>query len=152
MFSSLHTRQDERRVIRLDDSFFEKPDPLPGKWQIACDSVRGSSHEKSGLPNQDAFDWCLISQDGPTLAAAVSDGHGNPRCFRSDIGSRYAVKAALTVLQEAAGNLTGLGDPSLIKQEAETRLAEQIANGYRVTKLSASNDSEKQSETDSTLR
>ena len=67
-------------------------------WTAIGCSVRGAAHVKDGLPNQDAVAWWPGEGRGPPLAIAVSDGHGSPKCFRSDVGARLAVQAALDVL------------------------------------------------------
>jgi serine/threonine protein phosphatase PrpC len=57
---------------------------------------------RSGLPNQDARHCIVIPGEGATPAiaiAAVSDGHGGARHFRSQIGSSLAVSTAVDVLQ-----------------------------------------------------
>ena len=71
-------------------------------WKVAHACVRGSSHVRSGLPNQDAAQCIVIPGEGATPAiaiAAVSDGHGGARHFRSQIGSSLAVSTAVDVLQ-----------------------------------------------------
>jgi len=70
-------------------------------WKMAHASVRGSAHVRSGLPNQDAVQCSAIGGEGssPEVAvAAVSDGHGGARHFRSQIGSSLAVSTAAGVL------------------------------------------------------
>jgi hypothetical protein len=64
-------------------------------WAAVQASVRGASHARRDLPNQDATG---ASPPGTTVVAAVADGHGDPRCCRADRGSRLAVRAALDVL------------------------------------------------------
>ena len=61
-------------------------------WRAIGRSVRGASHVRSSLPNQDAIAWFPESGEGPPLIVAVSDGHGSPRNFRSDVGSKIAVE------------------------------------------------------------
>ncbi len=71
-------------------------------WKVAHACVRGSAHVRSGLPNQDAAQCIATPGDGsmPAIAiAAVSDGHGGVRHFRSQIGSSLAVSTAVDVLQ-----------------------------------------------------
>src|ERR1700676_2044313 len=71
-------------------------------WKVAHACVRGSAHLRSGLPNQDAAQCIVIPGEGETPAtafAAVSDGHGGARHFRSQIGSSLAVSTAVDVLQ-----------------------------------------------------
>lgn len=61
-------------------------------------SVRGASHLRSGLPNQDAIGWVEDADSAGGVLLAVADGHGSAKCFRSDYGSRFAVEAAKSVL------------------------------------------------------
>lgn len=71
-------------------------------WKVAHACVRGSAHLRSGLPNQDAAQCLAIpGEEGrPGMAvAAVSDGHGGGRHFRSQIGSSLAVSTAVDVVQ-----------------------------------------------------
>ncbi len=72
-------------------------------WKVVHACVRGSAHMRSGLPNQDAAQCTVISGEGsaPALAvAAVSDGHGGARHFRSQIGSSLAVSTAADGVQQ----------------------------------------------------
>jgi hypothetical protein len=71
-------------------------------WNVAHACVRGSAHVRSGLPNQDAVQCIATPGEGgrPSIAiAAVSDGHGGARHFRSQIGSTLAVSTAVDVLK-----------------------------------------------------
>jgi serine/threonine protein phosphatase PrpC len=69
-------------------------------WKVAHGCVRGSSHQRSGLPNQDAVQ-CTVTPatQGTVAVAVVSDGHGSPRHFRSQIGSSLAVSTVAATLQ-----------------------------------------------------
>jgi serine/threonine protein phosphatase PrpC len=69
-------------------------------WKVAHACVRGSSHQRSGLPNQDAVQ-CTVTPaaQGTVAVAVVSDGHGSPRHFRSQIGSSLAVSTVAATLQ-----------------------------------------------------
>jgi Protein phosphatase 2C len=73
------------------------------EWLCTGKSVMGASHKRSQLPNQDAIAWYPnhpeLAQGSPIILA-ISDGHGSPRNFRSDIGSQKAVEAALKVIHE----------------------------------------------------
>lgn len=53
-------------------------------------SVRGAVHERDGVPNQDAVAWAGPSGDDGLVVAAVSDGHGSHKAFRSRTGARLA--------------------------------------------------------------
>ena len=74
------------------------PDKDPAGWSLIADTVRGATHGRTGLPNQDAFR--LMPQRGSAASAivAVSDGHGSVECFRSDVGARLAVDVAVEAL------------------------------------------------------
>lgn len=69
-------------------------------WKVAHACVRGSSHQRSGLPNQDAVQ-CAVAPvgQGTVAVAVVSDGHGSPRHFRSQVGSSLAVSTVAATLQ-----------------------------------------------------
>jgi len=72
-------------------------------WRFAGRSVRGASHRRRKLPNQDAIAWCAIADPATAdggVAAAVADGHGSSACFRSDAGAEIAVRSALAVLED----------------------------------------------------
>lgn len=63
--------------------------------------VQGALHKKEGLECQDFAGSCGISQK-EGFVFAISDGHGDPACLRSAIGSQFAVEVALGCLSEFA--------------------------------------------------
>lgn len=65
-------------------------------WRAFGRSVRGASHRRREMPNQDALGW--QPTPGGNLAIAVADGHGSQACFRSGTGAELAVKIALELL------------------------------------------------------
>ena len=69
-------------------------------WCVLGASARGASHIRNDLPNQDAIGFEPESGTGPPIRLAVADGHGSPKSFRSDIGAKFAVASALSVLQD----------------------------------------------------
>lgn len=90
--------------------------PPSANWQAAAACVRGAAHVREGLPNQDA---CSIWPEGlgpaATALAAVSDGHGGARHFRSAQGAGLAVTVAREQLRalsdtEAAHRRATLND------------------------------------------
>lgn len=102
------------------------------RWRAIGRSVRGASHVRAGLPNQDAIQWFPESGDGPPLIITVSDGHGSPRNFRSDVGARIAVKEATRLIRELL--LEGQPDPdklSAIKRTAQERLPGELTRRWR---------------------
>jgi len=92
-----------------------------GRWRMIGRSIRGASHVRSGLPNQDSIGWIETAQ-GAALLAAVADGHGSPKCFRSDAGSRFAVEAA----KETVSDFLQRGDPA-----GAEGLPEQLVRAWR---------------------
>jgi hypothetical protein len=102
--------------------------PATWEWRAIGASVRGASHVRAGLPNQDAIYLSSLTTSaapdalaaastpgppnpaGPAAAAgspgtplllAVADGHGSAKCLRSDTGARLAVETAARVIREA---------------------------------------------------
>jgi len=70
------------------------------KWRVIGESVRGASHIRKYLPNQDAIKWYSDSESGLPLILAVSDGHGSKKSFRSDRGAKFAVDIAVSTIKE----------------------------------------------------
>lgn len=94
-------------------------------WRAIGKSVQGASHRKTNLPNQDAIEWLPDKGEGPPLVVAISDGHGSPKCFRSDEGSRLAVTTAISLIGEFLESINGLKDtPGEPNESAILRLAE----------------------------
>jgi hypothetical protein len=101
------------------------------RWRVVGASVRGASHERSGLPNQDAIHWLPESGAGPWLILALADGHGSVRCFRSDVGSRLAVETAAGVLREFLENLPDPLHLSVVKRWSEENLPQELVHRWR---------------------
>ena len=72
----------------------------PAEWRVMGETVPGASHLRAGIPNQDAILQVRESGRGLPVVVSVSDGHGSDKCFRSDRGSRYAVKEATRLVAE----------------------------------------------------
>lgn len=69
-------------------------------WRAIGASVRGATHIRRNLPNQDALRWTPESGTAAEMTAAIADGHGSRVCFRSDTGSALAVRVATELLAE----------------------------------------------------
>ena len=95
------------------------------QYQVICQSVRGASHIRRGTPKEDA---AAVVRLNDRIIGAVSDGHGDPRCMRSDIGSQLAVDIAMELLRE--------WDPGNVFDDAEafdarvTALAQGIVDRW----------------------
>jgi hypothetical protein len=85
------------------------PEPSIGgrtsRWQAVTATERGAAHRAAGLPNQDAVE---VRPLGGGLVAAVADGHGHARHFRSARGARMAVSIACQAAVDLAGRPGGL--------------------------------------------
>ena len=102
----------------------------PPAWQVVGAAVKGVSHQRLGLPCQDAQGFRLLP-DG-TLLVALADGAGSARF--SDQGAQRAVEAGLDALAEGLQAGPPVETPaweSLLRQafltarEAVLRLAEE---------------------------
>jgi len=67
-------------------------------WQVAAASVCGVSHQRQGMPCQDAHAWEILPSG--TIGIAVADGAGS--AVHSDRGSSIAVQTAIAVLRDRA--------------------------------------------------
>lgn len=91
-------------------------------------SVRGASHEENGTPCQDS---ARVYVSDKLAVAAVSDGHGSEKHFRSDAGSEMAARIAIRSVMdfcERNGSLSEIfsRDP----KESARRIAGNIICGW----------------------
>ena len=105
------------------------PEP---EWRVIGQSVRGASHVRGGLPNQDAILWWPPSQHGPPSILVVSDGHGSEKSFRSQIGSRLAVETTVSLMRELLAGQPTPWNLSIVKRTAEDRLPQEMVRGWQV--------------------
>jgi hypothetical protein len=101
------------------------------KWRVASASARGSSHLRTGQPNQDACEQ-ITTAEGPVKAMlAVSDGHGSARHFRSQIGSQLAAHVAITVVPDFVASQMEANPAAPLRNEALSLLARTLVDGWR---------------------
>ena len=100
-------------------------------WEVIGKSVRGASHCRSGMTNQDDINYYPGQGASDTVMIAVSDGHGSPRCFRSDRGADFAVKAAVGSLRDFICDQDPCQSLSDIRQTAKDRLPREITMRWR---------------------
>jgi serine/threonine protein phosphatase PrpC len=74
-------------------------EPMPEYRSFACFTI-GANHVKNGLPCQDHAGSYDRYDEEKLSIAAVADGHGSSRYFRSDIGSKFAVEHAIRNIKE----------------------------------------------------
>lgn len=69
-------------------------------WKVVAASVRGTAHERTGRPLEDAFDYRLTN--GGVLIVAVADGAGSAKnaASGSNLASRAAVEISDQVVNE----------------------------------------------------
>jgi Protein phosphatase 2C len=101
----------------------------PGSWLALTATHRGAAHQMNGLPNQDAVAVRQIQQDG--LVAAVADGHGHHRHFRSARGSELAVAIACQAAEELVGRLDDFEAASQIESDVLSTLVPAITGPWR---------------------
>jgi len=102
-------------------------------WKVAHACVRGSSHVRSGLPNQDAAQCSVTPSDSGsrgTAVVAVSDGHGGARHFRSQIGSSLAVSTAITLVQQFLPNFAGEDGAAKLSAEDVQGLQQSLVDAW----------------------
>ncbi len=83
-------------------------------------SVRGASHIRANMPNQDAVGH---ERHGDWTYLAVADGHGSKPHYRSDRGAVFAVETALALLRRVSGDLVGPGSGEVLATLADDLVA-----------------------------
>ena len=86
------------------------------QYELFCSSVRGYSHIRKDTPCEDF--GVKKSIDGIKIFA-VADGHGDPNCLRSSIGSEYACRIAAESLENFARNVAENGFESKLFDRLE---------------------------------
>ena len=100
-----------------------------GAWVALVASERGAAHQASGLPNQDAVQ---ARPAGPhAVVAAVADGHGHRRHFRSATGAALAVTVACEAAAELAARLDAFEAAEQLESEALGALVPAITGRWR---------------------
>jgi hypothetical protein len=101
------------------------------EWRIIGETVPGASHLRAGIPNQDSILQLRESGRGLPLILSVSDGHGSDKCFRSDRGSRFAVKIGARLVSDFLDEPRGAFDPREIGSSGEEWLSEEFIRRWR---------------------
>ncbi len=98
-------------------------------WIALTTSQLGAAHKASGLPNQDAVAVRQIRPD--VLVAAVADGHGHRRHFRSGRGAELAVAVACEAAADLAARLDEFEAAAPIESQALLNLVPAITSRWR---------------------
>jgi serine/threonine protein phosphatase PrpC len=99
-------------------------------WRVLGCSVRGASHRRARLPNQDAIAWAQPTGGGSSAILSVADGHGAAASFRSATGSALAVQAAIGLLTEFLGEQASADSEQLLAA-AVRRLPRELTARWR---------------------
>lgn len=99
-------------------------------WQVECWAAIGASHTRAGKCSQD-YGKIETRDNGRVLIAAVADGHGSRKCFRSDRGSRFAVEVAHQHLGAYVEIDTGIDRITTIRDYVELDLPQRITREWQ---------------------
>lgn len=98
-------------------------------WYVYGESIIGASHIAQMKENEDAVAFVSYPEEGIPAILAVSDGHGSSACFRSNIGSRLAVQAAVEQFKLFGRKYRE--EVTMFKHIAEMKLPQGILNDWR---------------------
>ena len=101
------------------------------EWRIIGETVPGASHLRAGVPNQDSILQMRESDRTLPLIVAVADGHGSPKCFRSDKGSRFVVKKSVQIISEFLDERRGKFDLAEIESKGKDYFPREIVKEWR---------------------
>ncbi len=105
----------------------------PIEWRIISETVPGASHIRAGIPNQDSILCVRESSRSLPIVISIADGHGSPKCFRSDFGSRFAVKKAAQIVGEYLDERRGHFDLAEIESKGKDYLPKEFVKKWRKT-------------------
>ena len=103
------------------------------EWRIIGETVPGASHIRAGIPNQDAILQVRESGRSLPIILSVADGHGSPKCFRSNYGSRFAVKKSAQIVGEFLDERRGKFDLAEIESKGKDYLPKEFVKKWRKT-------------------
>jgi serine/threonine protein phosphatase PrpC len=110
---------------------FMSTDQTVTEWRVICETVPGASHLRAGIPNQDAILQLRESSRSLPIILSLSDGHGSDKCFRSNLGSRFAVKKAAQVIGEFLDARRSAFDLAEIEKEGREFLGKEFLRKWR---------------------
>ncbi len=101
------------------------------RWTAMGASVRGASHEKNGLNNQDAVRLRNPTGVDDFLVMAIADGHGSSRSFRSERGSALAAECAVSVLRQFVRRMGPCAPLSQVRRQAKMRWPQAMISAWK---------------------
>lgn len=100
------------------------------KWLTMAASVRGATHKRQNLPNQDSIR--CYSENSDAVILAISDGHGSKKSFRSDQGSSFAVQIAIETIKNFVKSIKSYNyNLSFIKRLANEQVPKLIIQQWQ---------------------
>lgn len=99
-------------------------------WYVVAASVQGAAHKRAGKPNQDAVGFHPVDGAEKIVVAAVADGHGSAKAFRSATGSELAIESAIEHLAEQATALNNEPSLTTIRRLAEEQWPRNIFHSW----------------------
>lgn len=103
------------------------------EWRVIGETVPGASHLRAGIPNQDAILHVRQSSARLPVIVSISDGHGSHKCFRSDRGSRFAVRIGADLLDELINGRHAALPPTEIESKVRESLPAEFIRRWRKT-------------------
>lgn len=100
-------------------------------WWVMAASVQGASHQRANKPNQDAVGFLPLSGLEETIVAAVADGHGSAKAFRSKTGSALAVNNAIEHLVAQVRTIGPDTSLTTVRRLAEEQWPRNLLHGWR---------------------
>ncbi|HZH31891.1 MAG TPA: PP2C family serine/threonine-protein phosphatase [Pyrinomonadaceae bacterium] len=101
------------------------------EWRVIGETVPGASHLRAGIPNQDAILHVRQSSARLPVIVSISDGHGSNKCFRSDRGSRFAVRIGADLLDELINGRHAALPPTEIEGRVRASLPAEFIRRWR---------------------
>lgn len=101
------------------------------EWRVIGETVPGASHLRGGIPNQDSLLYVRQSSARLPIIVSISDGHGSNKCFRSDRGSRFAVRVGADLLDELINGRHAALPPAEIEGKVRESLTAEFIKRWR---------------------
>ncbi|HEY0099721.1 MAG TPA: PP2C family serine/threonine-protein phosphatase [Pyrinomonadaceae bacterium] len=101
------------------------------EWRVIGETVPGASHLRAGIPNQDAILHVRQSSARLPVIVSISDGHGSNKCFRSDRGSRFAVRIGADLLDELINGRHAALPPAEMEDRVRQTLPAEFIRRWR---------------------
>lgn len=101
-------------------------------WRVVGASVKGASHERRGIENQDAIHWIdsETAESEPKILA-IADGHGSAKSFRSAQGATFAVRGTTEILHEFLTTSAPSLDFSAMRRWVEEELPRRVVLAWQ---------------------